>query len=437
MGTVGHKHNYAIPASPGLTRFVQTYWASEVDFPCLSSFMQRAKLPQQFLAGACTPAGADCSSALPVWISPAGSICPASLQATQVMTPHLQSQPGYGEACYSIQKAPCMLCLGSHQLLKELLQKTAPPHKREARQQRCLRAGQGRAGHQRPADPALAVTEEPHPGWRSGTGGSRSLLTDRAGSSSSHPRVRGAAQALPGPRCSARGTMRWRSLRDPRAARGVGGAGMRGPFKSKSTTTAPGTTAAAKRMRTTCPCDLFGAAGTGAAGMGGEWRCGALAHAQGAAQPCALWRCRKRARAERSERRSRSRVAAAPWRRRPEGAARPDMSAGLSAQVKRPGLPPRRCRARPASPPVGPMARAPPGASAALTSALPRRGPSRAGGGRAWPRGSPSASRPAGAAEPPQGGRERPSVTPPRPSAPLGPCSGPGVEPRFGSLGGA
>lgn len=117
-------------------------------------------------------------------------------------------------------------------------------------------------------------------------------------------------------------------------------------------------------------------------------------------------------RAERNERRSRSRVAAAPWRRRPEGAARPDMSAGLSAQVRRRGFPPRRCRTRPASPPAGPVVRAPPGASAALTSALPRRGPSGAGGGPARPRGSPSASRRARAAEPPQGGRERLSMNP-------------------------
>lgn len=109
MGTVGYKHNYAIPAYPGRARFVQICWASEVDFPCLSNFMQRAKQPQQLLAGACTPTGAACSSALLGWISPAGSICSASLQATQVMTPHLQSQPGYGAVCYSIQKAPCML----------------------------------------------------------------------------------------------------------------------------------------------------------------------------------------------------------------------------------------------------------------------------------------------------------------------------------------
>lgn len=131
MGTVGHKHNYAILASTGLTSFVQIYWASDIDFPCLSSFVQRAKLPQQLLDGACIPAGAACSSALPGWVSPAGSICPASLQATQVMTAHLQSQPGYGAVCYSVQKASCMLCLGSHQLLKDLLQKAAPPHKTE------------------------------------------------------------------------------------------------------------------------------------------------------------------------------------------------------------------------------------------------------------------------------------------------------------------
>lgn len=47
------------------------------------------------------------------------------------MTPHLQSQPGYGPVCYTIQKALWMLCLGSHQLLKELLQKAAPSHKTE------------------------------------------------------------------------------------------------------------------------------------------------------------------------------------------------------------------------------------------------------------------------------------------------------------------
>lgn len=207
---------------------------------------------------------------------------------------------------------------------------------------------------------------------------------------------------------------------------------MCGPFKSKSTTAASGTPAAAPRMRTASPCDLFGAAGRRVACRGGESRCSALAHAQGAVPPCALWRCRKRVGAERSERRSRSRVAAAPWRRRPEGAARPDMSAGISAQVKQLGFPPRRCPARPATPPAGPVARAPPGAFAALTSALPRRGPNGVGGGRACVRGSPSASRLTGAAEPLQGGRERLSMTPRGP----GPLSAPAPAPGSNRVSG-
>lgn len=160
--------------------------------------------------------------------------------------------------------------------------------------------------------------------------------------------------------------------------------------------------------------------------MGRESRYSVLTHARGTASPCALWRCRKRVWAERNERRSRSRVAAAPWCRRPEGAARPDMSAGLSAQVRRPGFLSRSWRALPSSPPAGPVARAPPGASSALTSALPRRGPSRAGGGRTGPRGSPSASRLARAAEPPQGGRERLSMflRGPGPLSALAPAAG-------------
>lgn len=124
--------------------------------------MQRAKLPQQLLDGACTPAGAACSSALPGWVSPAGSICPASLRATQGMTAHLQSQPGYGAACYSVQKAPCMLCLGSYQLLKDLLQKAAPPHKTETV---TLRAGGQSCSPHEDACGAVQLMVQKEPGW--------------------------------------------------------------------------------------------------------------------------------------------------------------------------------------------------------------------------------------------------------------------------------
>lgn len=83
-----------------------------------------SKVIPAVLAGTCTAAAA-CSFALPGGISPAGCVCPAPLQATQVMTPH----PSVTARIWSSMLLHPESSLHAVSLLKELLQKAAPPHK--------------------------------------------------------------------------------------------------------------------------------------------------------------------------------------------------------------------------------------------------------------------------------------------------------------------